>query len=290
VPRQTWIAERLRAFGLAVEEYSGWTTRGSADFWPHGALAHWTAGPCGATGRPSLSTVVNGRPDLAGPLANVYLDRAGVCVVVAAGRANHAGSGGWNGLSGNSSALGVEAECCNAGDWTSDQLAVYPAVLGALLAGCGAPVANLCRHCDWTDRKPDTNDLPLDWLQDRAAAAIAAGGIDREDDAMTTAQLDQLLATGVAAGRIATVNALGQFHVFHVDSGGRLVHRWWGGTAWYTEVLAEGLDAGGAVAATPVGSGGMLQVYGSADGGDTIVAVSYNPTAKQWESVRLEGP
>jgi hypothetical protein len=177
MPFQTWIADQLRAFGLPVEEYAGWTTRGSSSFSPGGALAHWTAGPCRATGRPSLNTVVNGRADLPGPLANVYLDRAGVSVVVAAGRANHAGSGGWRGLAGNSSVLGVEAECCNAGDWTQAQFDVYPVLLGALVAGCAAAAAMVCRHCDWAPgRKIDTNDLALSWLQDGAAAAIAAAG------------------------------------------------------------------------------------------------------------------
>ena len=40
---------------------------------------------------------VNGRPDLPGPLAHVVIGYDGVCHVIAAGRANHAGESNGNG-------------------------------------------------------------------------------------------------------------------------------------------------------------------------------------------------
>ena len=176
---QTQLANALRARGVKVEEYSGWTTRGSSDFHPDGGVCHWTAGPCGATGRPSLSTCVNGRPDLAGPLCNVYLDRNGVAVVVAAGRANHAGSGGWHGLSGNSSVFGVEAECCNAGDWTSAQRTAYPKVMAALCDAGGYDSTLTCGHNEWAEgRKVDIHDWPMSTMRSQVADLLNDDGGD----------------------------------------------------------------------------------------------------------------
>lgn len=56
-------------------------------------MDHWTAGPSKSKARPSLRVVTNGRPGLPRPLCNVYLDRKGVAVIVAPGRANYAGYG-----------------------------------------------------------------------------------------------------------------------------------------------------------------------------------------------------
>lgn len=172
---QTWIADALRDHGLIVEEYAGWTTRGSSSLDPGGVVAHWTAGPCGATGRPSLNTCVNGREGLSGPLCNVYHDRDGICVVVAAGTAQHAGEGGYNGLSGNHSVLGVESEACGPGDRTAAQTQTYPILLAALAAGIGRDQTWTFRHCDWTARKIDINDWPLDDLQTQVGAALGGG-------------------------------------------------------------------------------------------------------------------
>ena len=182
MPYQTWIADNCRRFGLTVEEYSGWTTRGNPSFNPGGVLAHWTAGPCRATGRPSLNVVVNGRSGLPGPLCNVYHDRNGICVIVAAGRANHAGDGGYRGLAGNSSVLGVESEQCNAGDRTQAQWDTYPVLLAALAAGIGRDASWVARHCDWTTRKIDINDWPLPDLQAQTATALATGGGPQPED------------------------------------------------------------------------------------------------------------
>lgn len=170
---QTWIAANLRAYGLAVEEYAGWTTRGSSSFNPQGVVCHWTAGPCHATGRPSLATVVNGRPDVPGPLANVYFDRNGVCVVVAAGKANHAGEGGYKGLSGNSSVFGIEAEACGDGDWTPAQRDAYPVLVAALLDGVGRDASWTCGHNEWApSRKIDIRDWPMTRMRDEVALVL----------------------------------------------------------------------------------------------------------------------
>lgn len=107
--RDLQIADKLRAYDLKVVEVAGWKTRGNENFNPMGFVWHHTAG--GPKGNaPSLGVVTNGRKDLPGPLANVFQARDNTVYVVAAGRANHAGPGGWKGLSGNSSVYGLEIE------------------------------------------------------------------------------------------------------------------------------------------------------------------------------------
>lgn len=113
----TNLAQVLRDAGLPVREYPGWKTRGrpsaSGGFGPVGVLCHHTA----TTKKWLLSTTIrlllNGRSDLPGPLAQVGLDRKGVWHVLAAGRANHAGTAKASGSvaagDGNYLYVGVEA-------------------------------------------------------------------------------------------------------------------------------------------------------------------------------------
>jgi hypothetical protein len=107
--RALWIADALRDAGVDVVEHPGWQTRGSDRFDPKGVICHHTASAPGRDA-PSLGICVDGRPDLPGPLCHVLLSRSGRAIVIAAGRANHAGAGGFRDLSGNSSVLGIEGE------------------------------------------------------------------------------------------------------------------------------------------------------------------------------------
>lgn len=125
--RDVGIAGRLRAAGLRVVEVDGWQTRGSTDFDPRGSVNHHTAGPAsGAT--PSLNTCIHGRPDLPGPLCNVFQSREAdgrdVAYVVAAGRANHAGEGSWYEVprdQGNSYLFGIECDHTANEQWYQQQ-------------------------------------------------------------------------------------------------------------------------------------------------------------------------
>jgi len=176
---QTILPTRLREQGLTVETVSGWQTRGSESFNPGGSVSHWTAGPRGTTGRPCLNLVTFGRSDLPGPLCNVYLDRQGIAVVVAAGRANHAGTGGWKGLTGNSSVFGTEAESGGDGDWTPAQMIAYPKVNAAFakIGGFGADM--VCGHHEWAPtRKIDVRDYTMDRMRQDVATILAGGSIN----------------------------------------------------------------------------------------------------------------
>ncbi|HEY7031573.1 MAG TPA: N-acetylmuramoyl-L-alanine amidase [Thermomicrobiales bacterium] len=95
----TWLADALRAEGCKVVEESGWKNRGrpssTGAFNPYGVLWHHTGTKASTSNpAPTLRTVINGRADLPGPLCQVLIDYNGVCHVVAAGRANHAGQCG----------------------------------------------------------------------------------------------------------------------------------------------------------------------------------------------------
>jgi hypothetical protein len=172
----TRIPSDLARFGLKVELVPGWETRGSSAFAPGCVVDHWTAGPRGTRTRPSLSVVTNGRPGLDGPLCNVYLARDGVCVVVAAGRANHAGAGGFRGLIGNSAAYGIEAESGGDGDWTPEMLDAYPRLNAALLSGLGRDVSWVASHSEWApDRKIDIRDI-IGRVRAQTAVALVTGG------------------------------------------------------------------------------------------------------------------
>lgn len=183
------MIEASRRFGLTVEVVPGADTRGSTAFNPFGFVGHHTAGA--RTGiRPSLNLCVNGRADLDGPLCNDFLDRNGVNVIVAAGRANHAGLGGFRGLTGNSAVWGCEAEDDGDGTWTAAQKAAYPRLVAARLWMIGRDASWYCSHRTWAPtRKIDPAGISDDWMRGQVAALLKTGGAPpavKEDDVPLT--------------------------------------------------------------------------------------------------------
>jgi peptidoglycan hydrolase-like protein with peptidoglycan-binding domain len=124
----TWLPDVLLQAGLKVAKVDGWEYRGDGDMGQaFGVLCHHTAGPK-TLNMPSLNTLINGRPDLSGPLAQLGLGRDGTYYVIAAGRCNHAGKGIWNGVgAGNTHFIGVEAENTGLADdpWPEVQMEAY---------------------------------------------------------------------------------------------------------------------------------------------------------------------
>jgi len=148
----TWLAEVLDGAGLKVAEQPGWQTRGVGDMGPiKGVICHHTAGPRSGN-MPSLGIVTNGRPDLRGPLSQLCLGRDGTFYVVAAGRANHAGAGAWQGFkSGNASFIGIEAENTGLPDdpWPAVQMDAYLRGVAAILEKIGADVIMCAGHKEY---------------------------------------------------------------------------------------------------------------------------------------------
>jgi hypothetical protein len=92
----TWLPAAFDKWGVKYRVVAGWQTRGrpatSGGFAPRGLNVHHTGTTSSAASpSPALSTLVNGRSDLPGPLCQYSTGYDGIVTIVAAGRANHAG-------------------------------------------------------------------------------------------------------------------------------------------------------------------------------------------------------
>jgi peptidoglycan hydrolase-like protein with peptidoglycan-binding domain len=160
----TWLPQVLKGAGMKVATVDGWEDRGHGDMGEiAGVICHHTAGP--KTGNmPSLNTVIQGRPDLSGPLAQLGLGRDGSWFVIAAGKAFHAGAGSWKGVTtGNSSFIGIEAENTGLSDdtpWPAAQVEAYQRGVAAILKHLGKSEEWCVGHKEWATppgRKTDPN-------------------------------------------------------------------------------------------------------------------------------------
>lgn len=201
----TGLANRLRSFGLRVVETDGWQSRSAGSFSPRGSVNHHTAGSANGS-TPSLGTIINGRSDLPGPLANVMQSREpdgnDIAYVIAAGRANHAGSGGWHGLSGNSSVYGLEIEHVGTNSIAENRRVIAATIHAAMIAGISSPDPNLtCQHYEWApSRKIDlATEVDGNGFRQRVANALAAGGIKpEEDDPLAAFSTEDLIAAAAS--------------------------------------------------------------------------------------------
>jgi len=184
----TWLPEVLEDAGLKVAEHPGWRSRGHGDMGPiKGVICHHTAGASANHGvMPSLNTIVNGRAAtpktkaLPGPLAQLALARDGTWIVVAAGRANHAGKGDWHGVvTGNSSMIGIEAEntgLANDSPWPEVQMDAYRRGVAAILKRVGASADMCCGHKEYAVPKGRKSDPTFDMDNFREGVAAIMGG------------------------------------------------------------------------------------------------------------------
>jgi hypothetical protein len=157
--RDTGIADRLRRAGLKVVEVAGWKTRGAEVFDPDGSVDHHTAGARSGN-TPSMAVCIYGRSDVPGPLCHVLIGRDNTCYVIAAGRANHAGTGGWSGISGNKNVYGIERENVGttAEPWTNEQTETAARAHAALIGNRSASL--VCEHKEWApNRKIDAHSI-----------------------------------------------------------------------------------------------------------------------------------
>ena len=105
---------------------SGWQTRGrpmsTGDFEPMGVLCHHTASPAGTSPQADLNVILAGNSGAPGPISQVLIGRDAVVQLVAAGRANHGGSGMRPGLDSsctdmNARLVGLEVSNNGIGEW-----------------------------------------------------------------------------------------------------------------------------------------------------------------------------
>lgn len=151
-----WLADVLRAEGLKVIEHPGWLNRGHGDFKDiRGVMCHHTAGG----GPNDWQVVLNGRPDLPGPLAQLVLEKDGTYRVICAGVAWHAGRGSWPGWPTNNAnwhVIGIEAvsrgvpDAQGRYDWTPAQLDAYRRGCAAIARKVGFGVNNIVGHKEYS--------------------------------------------------------------------------------------------------------------------------------------------
>lgn len=202
------VKEAILDHGLQVVESAGWTTRGDPDFDPRGHVVHHDVIAHTET-LPRM--LITGRPDLSGPLCNFWLPRSGKVHLVAAGEANHAGSGGWNGLSGNASVWGVEMNNLGVASdpWPEEQIEAAAKLCKATADYSGFPVANVCFHNEWTTRKIDPHTLDPGAF--RRQVALTEKGLSMADVAEIKRELregfDRVVET-LNEGRIAQTRNL----------------------------------------------------------------------------------
>jgi hypothetical protein len=172
-----WAATAdLEAAGYKVSYVDDWDIRGRpGTFAPQGLVCHHTATSRRAAGDyPSLGIVTDGRPDLPGPLAQFGLGRSGRVYVVAGGKANHAGPGGWRELAGNATVWGIEAENDGIGEpWPAEQIDAYLSLAAALARHTGFGPEMVCAHREWTPEKIDPAGIDMPWFRDRVAERLA---------------------------------------------------------------------------------------------------------------------
>jgi peptidoglycan hydrolase-like protein with peptidoglycan-binding domain len=160
-----WLADTLKAAGLKVAECPGWKTCGVSEIGDiDGVICHHTATSNLSGNMPSLNTIIQGRPDLRGPLSQLGLGRDGTYYVIAAGKCNHAGAGNWNGVSaGNSHFIGIEAENTgntNTEKWPDVQMDAYRRGVAAILKHIRKDAGACAGHKEYATphgRKSDPN-------------------------------------------------------------------------------------------------------------------------------------
>lgn len=175
------LPDALRDFQLEPILTAGWLTRGLNLTIVKGSIDHHTAGaPVGYF--PSQKTLTFGRGGanpLPGPLCNVGAPRAAdgdnKVFIIAAGKANHAGAGYWNGADSNYELCGLERELTGTSPPTEWQNEVAARVHAAFAKLCGFPAENVARHAEYAlpkGRKIDTYGMTGTWLRNRVAQLL----------------------------------------------------------------------------------------------------------------------
>lgn len=178
----TWLPQVLRDAGLEVLEHAGWQTRGHGDMGSVlGVLCHHTCGPLHGD-LADENVLVDGRPDLGGPLCNLGLGRSGKFYMIAAGKGWHAGAGYWQGvIDGNAHLIGIEAE--NTGEttgpradhWPDVQMDAYRRGCAAILRHVGAKPIMAAGHKEYATPHGRKDDPNFDMAAFRAGVSTLMG-------------------------------------------------------------------------------------------------------------------
>lgn len=191
--RITWLADVLRSAGCQVrEDDQSWKTRGSSTFEPRGLIIHATAGGLAQGNDSAYNVLVNGRVGLAGPIAQVMVERGtGRWRPVCSGRSNHALTG-WGGNCsglGNTNLIGIEYHHANtsAEPWTESMLDDYARGAAAICRHMGWGVNRIALH---KEHQPgEKSDTTFDGNAFRARVQRYLTSTPQEDDMATPMEL-----------------------------------------------------------------------------------------------------
>lgn len=172
-----WLEDVLRpALGDRLKTLPGWKDRGHGDFKDiRGVMVHHTGN---SAEKPE--SIAKGRPDLAGPLANIHIAPNGIVTIVAVGVCWHAGAGSYPWLPTNNAnwhMIGVECAWPDiAADGSYDPGQRWPdAQIIAMRDTCAALVAKLDVGADYVighkeyagaaQGKWDPGNIDMDWFR-----------------------------------------------------------------------------------------------------------------------------
>lgn len=179
-----WLEDVLRpALGDRLKTLDGWKTDGvggtMGNIW--GVIWHHTGNAA-----ETAQSISQGRPDLAGPLAQIHIAPDGIVTIVAVGPCNHAGAGSWDGLptdGANQRTIGIECawprntalteETASQERWPDAQIISMRDVGAALTKHLGVPVSHNISHREWARFGPagqrqfkwDPGNLDMDWFR-----------------------------------------------------------------------------------------------------------------------------
>ena len=176
--RILWVPDVLRRAGLTVVEHDGWKARGLTEdrsFAPRYLVWHHDASPKGdSPGVPEFMV-----RNFATGAAQLWLDRAGVWHIIAAGRAPHAGDV-LPGMPDNETSIGVETDHTTGEAWPDAQLDSLRAGSAVILSVLGTGADGLHFHktiANPPGRKVDPDGLNLA-DERRAVARLITPGDD----------------------------------------------------------------------------------------------------------------
>jgi len=134
-----------------------WRTRGRPEgtgdgFFPDGVVCHHTASPEGTSAATDIAVILSGNGSAPGPISQLFIGRDAVLYLLAAGRANHAGSGMRPGVDftctdQNARNVGIEVGNNGVGEsWSDAVCELYGATVAALLEWYGWPTSSVYLH------------------------------------------------------------------------------------------------------------------------------------------------
>ena len=154
--------------------------------------------------------LVNGRVDLPGPLCHLGLNRDGAVIVLAAGKANHAGIGHWMDADESVETIGIEAYNWGASvpfpsrePWPQVQLDAYDRGVAALLSHLDRDARFFCGHREWAQppgRKPDPSGIDLDAMRQRVGYLIQLEAIVNQLSQVQIAWLQKMIDGAIEVG------------------------------------------------------------------------------------------